>query len=77
MHWQRQGCRALRVRREGLHRHQQPPGSPGGLFVRLRFHQALCSVGLPSNETRQGPLDWIPTRHSNHVTALERDGWDD
>ena len=27
VHRQRQGRRALRVRREGLHRHQQPPGS--------------------------------------------------
>ena len=27
MHRQRQGRRALRVRREGLHRHQQPPGA--------------------------------------------------
>lgn len=32
MHWQGQGRRALRVRGEGFHRHQQPPG-PGGLFV--------------------------------------------
>ena len=29
MHRQRQGRRALRVRREGLHCHQQPPGSRG------------------------------------------------
>jgi IS5 family transposase len=29
VHRQRQGRRALRVRRKGLHRHQQPPGSRG------------------------------------------------
>ena len=52
-------------------------GAKPDIFVVKPARCKLCSVGLPSNETRQGLLDWIPTRHSNHVTALERKGWDD
>lgn len=57
VHREGQGRRALRVRREGLHSHQEPPG-PGGLFV---LH-ASAMPGKPyDGHTLRGVIDRTET----------------
>lgn len=65
MHRQRQGRRALRVRREGLHRHQLSPAS-WGVFV-------LYARALPDNPYDGNTLrDFIDRTETLTGCAIER-----
>jgi hypothetical protein len=37
----------------------------------------LCAPGLSTTDTGKQQVERIPSRHSDHVAALEGDRWDD